>query len=351
MKPLMLIAIFAVVPVAVEANIPFYPLLGQTNIPVWYDNDEVDDVYTDEMLHVLHATGHIDIRGLSTTYPEDARGWDNGKLVGIDRFHADRLHVADLAADALKDSIPKRIMHRGTVGPFVQPRGRNLKVKIRRTKPIGSAGAHALVQEVLNGDYSAERPLLIHTGGPMTTVADAWLIARSMKKEKDFAERVVVASVLTGRLSAWNTHIDYWAALICTHELRIVLSGPQRGHVVRGITDDWLKANVPPSRFRINLTHHKFDGNAAETPLNGLDKDGGPLAHMLTGQFYTRLQRMSVSGLSEPLEHPNMVHTHHTIELKPSNTGNVMLALQTNPAPATQLWKAVLSNPDIWRQP
>ena len=316
---------------------------------VWYDNDEADDVLTDELMHALHSAGRIDLRGMTTTYPDDAYGWPNEKVVSFERYHADRLEVARMANEFMVAALPLEKIHAGPQGPLQEPKIELFDHSIEKTNPIGSPGTDALVDEVLNGSYSSADPLVIITGGPLTTVADAYLKALALGRAEDFADKVVLASVLNNGLESWNTKIDYWATYICASRMKLVISGKDQGHIVPGVTDEWLLENLPNNALRNHMVERKHHGDRQQTAINGEDRDAGPVMPLLTSDFYTRYQVMRVGELSDWQTVPIIGRSFKTIGLEPHPDGNILLMTARNASAGTKTWRNAITADGVWK--
>lgn len=181
-----------------------------TNLII-YDNDETVDVYTDEYLMALASAGDIELAGMITT----SSVAPYNRYVSRERYEKmvdDRLQGVIHARNSGLRNIPDPI--RGIKGHLKKPPSG----RIENTLPIGSAGSRLIVAEAHKA--SPEKPLVVVVGGPLTTVADAYLLDNSI------ADKVIVAYIgASESMSGYNGWADPWAGYIALQRLRLVLCG------------------------------------------------------------------------------------------------------------------------------
>ena len=187
--------------------------------PVFYDNDDHRDVYTDEFLLALSSAGKIDLKGISTTYSANQEEYE--------LFVEGRENIVELAASSDMSALPPTF-----VGPDESLQEPSSGV-IGDTEPIGTEATDGLIEAAK--EATPQNPLVVITGGPLTVVADAYL------HESSITESVIVASLLgtlqdtsmhNGQLDSWATHIvtrkfEYvqfptglWAPTVQKHDLQ-----------------------------------------------------------------------------------------------------------------------------------
>ena len=170
--------------------------------PIFYDNDDHRDVYTDEFLLALASAGRIELRGLSTTYAYDQTEYDE--------FVRGRKQIVERARASGMSSIPDPLT--GPDETLTEPESG----EIGDTEVIGTESTEALVEAAKAA--SSEQPLVVITGGPLTVVADAFL------HDPSIVESVVVSSLLGTfqDTSMWNGELDPWATYIVTTQFEYV---------------------------------------------------------------------------------------------------------------------------------
>jgi hypothetical protein len=133
---------------------------------------------------------------------------------------AERERLAAKAQASGFANVPNRV--RGPMGNLQKP----VSGRIEDTKPIGAAGSWLIVNEARKA--SAEKPLIVVSGAPLTAEADAYLLDPSI------ADRVIVAWLGGQVIRPWmgsfskmnacdyNGWADPWAAYIVLQKLPLV---------------------------------------------------------------------------------------------------------------------------------
>ena len=239
--------------------------------PVFYDNDDHRDVYTDEFLLALHSAGHIDLRGMSTTYSFDASEYAE--------FVDGRARIVDVARESGMRSLPDPIP--GPDDGFSMPESE----RIDDTEPLDEQASHAIVREAATA--TTDQQLVVITGGPLTTVADAYLIDPSI------TETVVVASLLgtTQDTSGWNGELDPWATYIVTTQFRYVQFPTY--HWPPTVRKPELRRRLPESPLKEWMVEIQHPSN--ELP-DGADNDGQPVVPLVQQNFVKQTVRCAVAG-------------------------------------------------------
>jgi len=158
---LLLLNSMAVEPAPAPAKLPY-----DRTCPVIYDNDYAND-YVDWYLMALASAGDIRYRGISTSssiapynrhMPADA----------LDDAIATRTRIVGIGRASGLRHIPEPVA--GTRGHLVKP----ASGKIEDTSPMDSPGSRQIVREAQAA--TPEKPLVVCVGGPLTVVADAYLL-------------------------------------------------------------------------------------------------------------------------------------------------------------------------------
>jgi hypothetical protein len=246
--------------------------------PVIYDNDDHRDVYTDEYLLALGSIGEIDFKGIITTYapreyPEFVKG---------------REMIMDLAGTSGLQNLPE--LFSGTNQKLVRPEDNT----IENTKPLDIDGSQFIVEIARKCSFS--KPLVIITGGQLTSVANAYLLDPSV------ADKIVVMGVFGAERIDYNAGLDAWAWTIIMSRFRVyaIPIGPpgNRGKV-------YMKPPVvPKERIRNELNQEiPFFKWMSEKkhPSNGLpaesDFDGHPAVLLNRSDYVTQWKRFECTGI------------------------------------------------------
>ena len=259
----------------IESELPVY-----RGSPVIYDNDDHRDVYTDEYLLALASIGEIDFKGIITTYspreyPEFVKG---------------REMIMDLATTSGLQNLPE--LFSGTSRKLVRPEAN----RIEDTEPLEIDGSRFIVEIARQCSYS--RPLVIITGGQLTTVANAYLLDPSI------ADKIVVMGVFGAEAIDYNAGLDAWAWTIILARFRVVAIpiGPPGN---RGVV--YMKPpEVPKERIQTELNQDipffKWMYEK-EHPTNWLpaesDYDGHPAILITRPDYVTQWTRYRFDGVNQ----------------------------------------------------
>ena len=188
--------------------------LVAANAPrVIYDNDAVRDAHTDDYVMALASVGKIRLRGMITSSSfEPYNHYMSARLTKAEV--GARQHGINLARKAGLTGIPDATL--GTVGHLRRP----ASGKINDTVRLGSPGTDLILQAAAQA--TADQPLIVLMGGPLTVVADAYLANPSL------ISRNVVVYYLGGNrdkgdFSEYNSWADGWAAHIVFNRLSMVI--------------------------------------------------------------------------------------------------------------------------------
>lgn len=210
--------------------------------PVFYDNDDHRDMYTDEYLMALAAAGTIHLAGIVTTYSAD--------ITEYHLFVKGRQEIIDKARSSGFSHIPDAI-----AGPSVTLR-RPASGRIEDTQPLNSEGGRAIVKAALN--TGKDKPLVIIAGGQFTAIADAWL------QDSSIAERVIVSGIFGIRDKSYNAGLDSWAWAIVVSKLKCFSVSDSDSDSMYNKVFHHQRPKTPKKRFEEELRN----GTLADTPLN-----------------------------------------------------------------------------------
>jgi len=176
--------------------------------PVIYDNDDHRDVYTDEYLLALSSLGEIDLKGIITTY----------SAYEYEQFVKGREEMMALAKTCGLKRLPK--LFKGTNKKLTQPKDQ----KIVETKKLDIDGSRFIVE--IAKKCSASKPLVIISGGQLTSIANAYLL------DKSISEKIVVMGIFGANELTYNAGLDSWAWTIILAKFRVVSISDTKGGVV-----------------------------------------------------------------------------------------------------------------------
>lgn len=306
-----------------DAKAPARLLPYDKTNPVLYDNDFAND-YSDWYLMVAASAGDFRYRGLSTsssvapfnrTLPED---------YFLERCVRERTHIVRIGRRCGLRDIPDPVA--GPLGYLVKPESG----KVEETRPLGSPGSRALLTEARKA--TAERPLVVVMGGPLTVAADAYLLDPSI------AEKVVVAWT-GGRYDSmddYNGWCDPWAAYITIQELRLVQFPIDPAFYPR-MTRDWIRANLPDNEARKYMLALELDvGNGDDG-----DGDGMPAVSVLRPDYVEGVRRVSFAGWKAG-------DGHQVPTLKADPSGRAIQVTKASRTIATEEYRRAFTDPAAW---
>jgi hypothetical protein len=215
------------VPLEQEAKLAFsvdsvgLRILGlDTTNPVLFDNEKWDNGPDDEYLWAKASSGSLNLRGTIVT-----RDFHNRTLLG-DQMRKARQELWEARAAGLSN-LPE--LTAGATSMLAWPSNGILD----SITPIHSAGSDLIVAEANRA--TPDKPLLVVVGGPLTTVAEAWLTDHTI------ATRMIVVGIFSYKLHAEDTVANYLVARKC----RFLQWG--REYVWSGAPDTSLINSIPPS--------------------------------------------------------------------------------------------------------
>ena len=197
-------SVWAVVPsYEVRENMVRQKGVGPDN-PIIYDNDWWFDVFDNNYLWAQASLGNADLRGNIVT--RDMWDWQNGYQYKMADCMNDANKALRLAEAAGLKNIPP--LTPGSHTALVRPSSG----KIEDTKALPSDGSRLIVAAAKKA--SPQKPLLIISGGPLTTVANALLT------NPEIAPNLVVFN-LTVSSYGYNSK-DAWSPYIVAKKTRLV---------------------------------------------------------------------------------------------------------------------------------
>lgn len=165
--------------------------------PLIYDNDWWFDVFDKNYLFAQASLGNANLRGLIVS--RDMWDWQKGYLYRFEQCWEDAQKAINLARQAGLKNIPDPV--RGSDRVLMRPDSG----RIEDTKPHSSPGSNLIISEARKA--SSRKPLIIVCGGPLTTVANALLIA------PEIASNIIVFNLTVN--GGYNGK-DAWSVYIVT---------------------------------------------------------------------------------------------------------------------------------------
>jgi hypothetical protein len=256
--------------------------------PIIYLNDYPDSVYTDAYIYALATTRARRLVGvISTGIDCQCSAGDNVES------SPRRQEWIEAAREAGFTNVPNNTP--GTWGlPMVPP----TSGRIADTARIPSAGADLIVAEAKLA--TREEPLVIVSGGPITTLADAYL------KDPTITQTIVVTWLVGSfqrdaepELSLTTNYrvTDPWAAEIVLRHFRVFIYPTDLDPPI--ISECRIDAEIPPSTLRELLF-------GAGYFTSGRDADGAPAIMANFPGYMKEFTRVSMAptGLST-ISNPN----------------------------------------------
>jgi len=281
--------------------------------PVVYDNDGVRDVYADEYVLALASAGEISLRGIitSSTYPAS---WTK-------EYITDRVELVAKARRSGMRNLPDPVL--GCTKTLRQPpTGR-----IEDTRPLLSQGTLLMVEQARRA--TPQRPLVVLTGGALTTVADAFLVNSSI------ADRVVVASMARGTTKLEGAK-DPWASFIVLERLRYVHFTVPPPPV--SPTDF---AELPDTEFRRALLEK---ANLVSEPTRTLFGDGVPCVSLMRADYVLRSRRVTFNQWVPSEDAPSV----QVPGFKDDPNGRAWVVSEARPEVGVEELRRALRNPAVW---
>lgn len=240
--------------------------LDSTN-PLIMDNELWDNGVDNEYVWAKASSGALDLRGNIVTNDHTDSSTVDEQL----RKGQKELRQARLAGFA---GIPDLVA--GAPAPLTWPASGILEDIAAGSSP----GSDLIVAEARKA--TPEKPLLVVVGGPLTTVAQAWLT------DPTIASRMVVASVFTYTMQTKDSVANYLVARKC----RYVQWG--RNYKWMGAHDTSLAASVPLSRMGERVRKYLMS-NGTKLPLG----DIAPVAYLFRRGLWTGADMVKVSRSME----------------------------------------------------
>jgi len=288
--------------------------------PVMYDNDWAND-YVDWYLMALASVGDINYRGISTSSsvpPYNRYMTAKSLALQVEK----RREIVRRGRNSGFRNIPDPLP--GTKGNLIKP----ASGRIEDTQSLDSPGSRRIVEEA--GKATSAKPLVICVGGPLTAVANAYLLDNSI------ANKVVVAWLdnHSKGMTGFNGWSDGWAAFIVLERLRLVQFTVQSKPF----------AHVPKSRLRTLPDTEAREYMLAIQPdvvAPEGDADGPPAISLMRPDYVQSVKRVSFDGWT--------TRDGHEMPLfKDDPNGSAIVVIAVDREIATEEWWRAMKNPAAW---
>ena len=250
-----------------------------------YDNDWFWDMPDKNYLWAKASLKQADLRG--NIVSRDLWNWRNGYQFSLQQGIDDAQKSLGMARRSGLKNIPDAVA--GADAAFARP----ANGKIEDTLVVPSAGSDLIVREARRA--SAQKPLLVFVGGPLNTVANAYLIDPSI------AQKMVVFMT---DLRGYNGK-DEWANHIVASRCRLINFGaslwwPQRPQIpsmplehVRALPATEANADL----LRLAEEFWKRSTRAEKPDRDDGFADGAGLFLVFEPRAWKRVQRQKEEGI------------------------------------------------------
>ena len=285
-----------------------------------YDNDWAND-YVDWYLMALASAGEIECRGITTSSsvpPYNRHMTDDG----LTRCVEQRSEIVRRGRNSGFRNVPDPVP--GTRGNLEEP----ASGEVADTRPLDSPGTRLVIEQAHKA--TAEKPLVICMGGPLTVVADAWLLDHSI------ADTLVVAWLdnHNSGMTGYNGWSDGWAAYVVLQSLRLV----------QFTVESKPFARVPKERLRelpdCEAREYMLDITTDVVAPEG-DADGPPVISLICPDYVQETNRVSFGGWT--------TRDGHEMPLfRDDPSGTAIVATSVDADVATKEWWRAMENPAAW---
>jgi hypothetical protein len=279
-----------------------WPYFNGAN-PFFWDNDSELDVFSLAFALAAVSNGDLNLIGMSRSPNPFAPSTEDGEFVELVQAAIDSGWNID---PALLDSIATDLST-----DYMRALTKPMSAVIEDTTPIDRGPAQLMRDKVL-AIGTHDLPVVIGAGGPLTTVASAYLLAVADGMGAEFIDRAVVVAnnfyhPQYPELRDYNSQQDEWAAYIVMERLRLVivplsdvLSDPQGEELWDYLTatpanpmGDFIR-HVQDDTWPMSYTHVQVYG------------DLGPILtvlHSSSGTFFSTITKVDMvrDGMGAPV--------------------------------------------------
>ena len=263
--------------------------------PVFWDNDTELDVFTLAFLLAAVSNGDIRLIGMSRSPNPYAPERDQAEFTALVRAAIDsgwRIPpelLSNVATDLGAD--------------YMTALTRPASGRIEDTRPI-DRGPAQLMRDLVLAQGTARTPVIIGAGGPLTTVASAYLLAARAGRGEEFAAKAIVSANTFyhpqyPQVRDYNSQQDEWAVFIVASRLRLVIV-PLNDELSAAQGDalwQYLAATPrgPMGDFIRHVQNDTWPSSYARTALYG---DLGPILAVLyprAGTLFQSIRRVRIT--------------------------------------------------------
>lgn len=308
----------------VHVDLPY----DNTN-PVVYIKDDAINCYTDDYVMALASAGSIHLVGIITSSSiAPFNRWVTSD--DYEQFVVRRAEGVSRARSSGFRNIPDPV--RGVKGHLQKPSSG----KIEDTQPVGSEGSWLVVNAARQA--TATKPLVVVAGGPLTTVADAYVLDNSI------ADKVIVAWIDSGEnhMGGYNGWADPWSAYIVLQKLRLVQ------FPVWQVDPQVRKSRLtelPSSELRQWMTakqHSDWKTPDGDVQPGSRDADAPPAISVMRKDYALQGKRVSFS-------HWIIKNGHELAAYKVDRDGRALIVTCADRRVATEEWWRALKNPAAYK--
>lgn len=207
--------------------------------------------------------------------------------------------------------------------------------KISDTIPIDTPGSRLIIEKA--NEATPENPLYIVTGGPLTSVADAYLLNNSI------ADKIIVISVLGDeeKMSGYNAAIDYWATYIVLEKLQSIQCQETK-YLPVVFKADLLVGDIPDTELRRFMVHK----NPYGVNIEGKGCDTAPLLSLMCPDYIIETKTVSFDHW-EPASSGSTGYDKMPV-FRDDLNGITTIIVSANVDIGTVEWWRVVENPDAY---
>jgi hypothetical protein len=206
---------------------------------------------------------------------------------------------------------------------------------ISDTEPIGSPGTQSIIEAA--SDASTENPLVVAVGGPLCTLADAYLTDPSIR------DSLVVFCRIRPDVNRWNELLSGWSLTVVIRKLETVMCPGQGAPLIERSR---VKESLPDEPLRSYMLN-KVYGGTGQNPLADGEKWAADAISTLSPVHPETRQEprhLRFDGLT----------SHESLgtelpSLSPSETEtSIKIIDQHNHSEMTTAWWSHMDDPSTW---
>lgn len=325
------------------------PLPYDHTNPVFYDNDGTVDIYTYHYFMALASAGSIKLVGMSSScsFPNGTESEARKSMsspynyaIAGGWYSIQIRQLRDLVVTARNsgfENIPDVLD--GAREPLIQP----ASGEIGDTVPVDSPATRQIVK--LAKAATREKPLVIVTGGQLTSIASAYLLDPSIT-ERVIA--VVAGGFGTAAMDDYNGTEDPWAAAIVVEKFRAVMfpyleNFSANAHVYA----DQLRGELPDSPLRQQMIQEANQEVGAPDGDPHQDQDGVSAYALMAPDFAVSAKRVSFDRMFNR----DGPHGGNYPVYRDDPNGNVLVITQEDQGVANAEWWRAMKNPANYHLP